>query len=120
MSNFVDDAIKLMLVLHFKQSTLFCSLVCGVLSPWKVLPSPKKAVNDPFPKHLKVAVDDPLPKHLLLVSEVPSVQLLTKSLKEVVSDPTWVINNNQDIVHADFYLFTWWVQSTVATRHGKC
>ena len=30
----------------------FCCLVCGVLAPGKLLPSPKEPVADPLPKHL--------------------------------------------------------------------
>ena len=42
-SNFVNDTIKL--------TNQLCCLVCGVLTPGKLLPSPKEVVADPLPKH---------------------------------------------------------------------
>ena len=55
-SNFIDDAIKLMHVQYYKRNEYtraqFCCLVCGILASGKLLKSPKEAVADPLPKHL--------------------------------------------------------------------
>ena len=72
-------------------------LCCGVLPPGKLLPSPKVAVADPLPNY-----------YFFLLQFVWLLEFLlcnvTKSLNEVIADPTWV-------------------QSTIATRcsmHDMC
>ena len=64
------------------------SAVC-VLAPGKLLPSPREAVTEPSTEVSAVLVGS-----VLLCT-------VTKSLKEVAADPTWV-------------------QSPIATRHGMC
>ena len=38
----------------------FCCLVCGVLTPGKLLASPKEALADPLPKHLLFGWSSPV------------------------------------------------------------
>ena len=90
-----------------------CCMVCGVLTPGKLLQSPKYALAVPPPNmccmvcgvltlgkllpSTKDAVADPLPNMCCLVGGV----LLCNCYQEAIADPTWV-------------------QSTRATRHFMC
>ena len=52
-SNIVHDTTKLLpCAAEQITRTQFSYLVCGVLTPGKMLSSPKEAVADPLPKHL--------------------------------------------------------------------
>ena len=76
--------IKITHMLNYKQNeeqitrTRFCCLVCGVLAPRQLLPSPRETITDSIPRYL-------------LVSLVKfSCATATKSLEEAVADPTWI------------------------------